>query len=94
MAVNGLSARKQQSNGNQGITPAKRKIAAQQLSIAPANRKIVVRQSGYRASQKKHCGAVIGVLRQPLQKLRGGNQGLRQPLEKLRHGNWGIAPAS
>jgi hypothetical protein len=53
MAANGLSARKQQSDGNQGIALAKRKIAAQQSEDC--------------ASQKKNCGAAIGVLCQPLQ---------------------------
>jgi hypothetical protein len=45
MAANGLSARKQQSNGKRGIPPTKRKNAAQQSSTAPANRNITARQS-------------------------------------------------
>jgi hypothetical protein len=45
MAVNGLSARKQQSNGKRGIPLTKRKIAVRQSSIAPANRNIAARQS-------------------------------------------------
>ncbi len=45
MAANGLSARKQQSNGKRGIPPTKRKIAARQSSIASANRNIAARQS-------------------------------------------------
>jgi hypothetical protein len=44
MAANGLSARKQQSNGKREIPPTKRKIAARQSSIAPANRNIVAWQ--------------------------------------------------
>jgi hypothetical protein len=94
MAANGLSARRQQSNGKQGIPPTKRKIAARQSSIAPANRtsrhgnqrsrrpeeKIAARQSTDHAGQKK--------------KLRHGNQGSRWPLQKSRRSNRGIAQAS
>jgi hypothetical protein len=81
MAANGLSAKKQQSNGNQGITPAnwkncgaaidgshgpKEKIAAQQLTdCSLAKRKIAARQLGYRAGQKKKCSTVIDGLRRP-----------------------------
>jgi hypothetical protein len=45
MAMDGCSARKQQSNGKHGIPPTKRKIAARQSSIAPANRNMAARQS-------------------------------------------------
>jgi hypothetical protein len=90
MAANGLSARKQQSNGNRRIALAKRKIAVQQSGqsrrqkeklwrgnwgIRPAKRKIVAQQSGIYASQKNNCGAAI--------------RGLRRPKEQSRHGNWG-----
>jgi hypothetical protein len=60
MAANGLSARKQQSNGNQRITPAKRKIAAW--------------QSTDRASQKMTYGTAIKGLRRPTEKSQCGNQ--------------------
>jgi hypothetical protein len=45
MAMDGCSARKQQSNGKHGIPPTKRKIAARRSSIAPANRNIAAQQS-------------------------------------------------
>jgi hypothetical protein len=45
MAANGLSTRKQQSNGKWGIPPTEKKIPAWQSSIAPANKNIAVQQS-------------------------------------------------
>jgi hypothetical protein len=62
MAANGLSTRKQQSNGNQGITPAKSKIAA--------------RQSEDRAGHLKNRGAATLRSRRPKEKSRHGNLGI------------------
>jgi hypothetical protein len=59
LAANYLSARKQESNSNQEILPAKRKIAAQQLRDC--------------ANQKKNYGVAIGGLRLPKEKSQHGN---------------------
>jgi hypothetical protein len=92
MAANGLSARKQQSNGKRGIPLTKRKIAVRQWSIAPANRKS---RRGNRRSCRPKEKSRHGNRgsRRPKEKLRRGNQFSRQLKEKLRHGNRRIAPA-
>ncbi len=86
-AINGLHPPKEQNSGaairvsrlplqnlrrsNQGIAPAKRKIAARQsMDCAGQKNKIAARQSGYGACLFKICGAAIRVSSLPLQNLR------------------------
>jgi hypothetical protein len=80
MAANGLSARKQQSNGNRGITPANWKNcgAAIDGSHGPKE-KNAAQQSMDRALAKE--------------KLRRGNWGITLAKRKMQRGNWWIAPA-
>jgi hypothetical protein len=91
MAANGLSTRRQQSNGKRGIPPAKRKIAARQSSIAPANRNIAAQQSEIAPAWRKSAARQSTDHAGQKKNSHRGNQGSRRPLQKLRRG---IAPAS
>ncbi len=91
------AGQKKHGRGNQGITPAKRKIVARQsMDCAGQKNKIAARQSGYCAGQKKKkCGAAIDGLRPPTEQ--NSSAAIRVsplPLQNLRRGNQGITPAS
>jgi hypothetical protein len=110
MAANGLSTRKQQSNGNLGITPAnwkncgaaivrsrrpKEKLRHGNQRIALAKRKIAARPSGYHAGLFKKIAVRQSGYRAGLFKNHGAAIGVScRPLQKSRRGNRSIAPAS